>query len=297
MVPFSERLTDSRPLLLDGATGTELARLGFDVTGPSWTASVIRQSPEQLIELHAAYVRAGAEIVTANTFRTHARSLECLGWGSEAAEVTCEAVELARVATARRAYVAGSVAPLEDCYAPERTPTVRELAAEHRQMAQALARANVDLILIETQITIREAEIAARAARETGLPFAVSFTTRIDGRLLSGERLCDAIARVESLAPVAILLNCVPADEVLTTWGTVPESQRSWVTGAYANTGRLAPSGCWEPTPAENPAFYAEYVPNWINAGLRWIGGCCGTTPDHISAMREAIYGKPSHSA
>lgn len=289
---LNERLGYPRPLLLDGATGTELARMGLDLSGPSWTAAVIRRAPERLIELHTAYVDAGSEMITANTFRTHARNLVSLGWDAQAAEVTREAVELARIAAQGRAFVAGSMAPLEDCYSPALTPSAQDLVNEHRQMAESLAAAGVDLILIETQITVREAAIAARAARETGVPFAVSFTTRADGCLLSGEVLSDAVAAVEPLGPVAILLNCIPPDEILGAFGPLLHADRSFRLGAYANTGRLTPTGSWVPTGAENPAVYAEHVPEWIRAGLSWIGGCCGTTPQHISAIHDVLYGE-----
>src|SRR5690606_8342510 len=98
-------------------------------------------------------------------------------------------------------FVAGSMAPLEDCYSPELTPSEQELASEHGQMAEALARAGADFVLIETQITVREARIAADAVHNTGLPFGVSLVANRDGKLLSGETLADAFQAVVEFHP------------------------------------------------------------------------------------------------
>lgn len=292
--PLIERLKEARPVLLDGATGTELSRRGVNLNTPSWTAGVILDSPEVLLQVHRDYVDAGAEMITANTFRTHARNLKDLGPRPRdlAESLTHRAVELARKAAGTQNYVAGSIAPLEDCYSPELTPENHLLLQEHRQMAGFLADAGVDLILIETQITIREATIAARAAHETGIPYAVSFVCNSAGKLLSGESLVDAYREISDLDPTLFLVNCVPVEEVLSHLQLVLGSDIEIPVGAYANTGRLMANGSWEATQGELPAVYAEYVRSWIGADFRLIGGCCGTTPNHISAIHNCISGE-----
>src|SRR5258707_8830056 len=140
---FLDRLGDPRPILLDGATGTELNRRGVSTDLPLWSAGALLDAPATLRQIHRDYLLAGAEIVTANTFRTHRRSLARGGYGDSAAELTRLAVELARAAVgegalAPPAYVAGSLAPLEDCYSPELVPPQAECEREHAELAACL---------------------------------------------------------------------------------------------------------------------------------------------------------------
>jgi len=288
--PILERLQSSRPLLLDGATGTELSRRGVDLDTPSWTAGAILEAPRVLWQIHRDYVEAGADIVTANTFRTHARNLAAIGQAARTRELTFRAVEIARDAAGKTAYVAGSMAPLEDCYSPQNTPESDSLLAEHLCMAENLAAAKVDFILVETQLTIREGTIAARAASATGLPFGVSFVCNAAGQLLSGESLLNAYLAIAPLQPALFLVNCVPVEEVLTDLAPLRAQTVQIPLGAYANTGRLLANGSWEATKGELPAVYAEFVEQWKQADMKAFGGCCGTTPEHISYIYKRLY-------
>lgn len=274
------------PILLDGATGTELAERGFDVDRPGWSASAIVEAPRLLAEIHAEYAAAGAQFVTANTFRTHARSLKPLGWESRAAELTRLAVEIARDAAGSGVWIAGSQAPLEDCYSPELVPPDADLEREHRIHARHLADAGADLILVETMNTIREGRAAAAAARDTGLPVLVSFVCGVDGRLLSGESLAAAAQAMAPLRPAALLVNCVPAAAGVDALRALRAVCGSISVGIYANTGLLQ-RGCWTPSAAADPAVYAAHAREWFEAGARVVGGCCGTRPAHLAAVRD----------
>lgn len=290
---YGDKVTSDRlpqtALILDGATGTELVRRGFTLTTPLWSAAAITEAPELLEQIHRDYVQAGADIITANTFRTHGRNLREAGMESQAGELTQQAVDIARRTANSSMLIAGSVAPLEDCYSPDKTPGESELEDEHGRHTDNLKRSGVDLILVETQITIREGTIAARAARATGLPVLVSWTLKTaigPPRLLSGELLQDAL---DSLAPLRIqgvLLNCIPAEEVLPAFQSVQGSD-IWLKGAYANTGRLYADGSWGDTTATNPAVYAGYAQSWKCFGFHILGGCCGTTPEHVSLLKS----------
>lgn len=283
-----DRLADLSPLLLDGATGTELNRRGVDTSLPLWSAAAIESSPRVLGQIHADYAAAGAEIVTANTFRTHERNLRAAGIHGRAANWTRRAVAIAREA-APQAWIAGSQAPLEDCYSPHLTPDDDALRKEHQHMADHLAAAGVDLILIETQPTIREALAAARAAASTGLPFMVSFVCGGDGRLLSGESLPAATEAVLAFHPCALLVNCAPARiiehllrELRSACGELP-------IGGYANVGEADPIQGWRNADADDPVRYAAYASTWLAGGARLIGGCCGTTPEHVHHLNKMI--------
>jgi len=200
-------------MVLDGATGTELLRRGVPTPLPLWSAGAIRSHPGVLEAIHRDYAVAGADIVVANTFRTNVRTLRNARMVDDGPALNRDAVALARrgvAAVARRVWVAGSVAPVEDCYRPELVPADAVLEREHRQMAEWLAAAEADALWIETMNTAREALAAARAARRTGVPFTVSFVVREDGDLLGGDPLEVAVAHVEEAGAMAVGLNCIP---------------------------------------------------------------------------------------
>ncbi len=282
-----DRLNAETPILLDGATGTELARRGIIVDVPEWSAAALVSAPDLVRQVHADYIVAGAELITANTFRTHARNLSRAGLASRAAELTALAVALAREAAGDRAWVLGSQAPLEDCYSPQLVPPDAELQREHRAMSRHLADAGAEGILIETQNTIREAVAAARTAAETGLPVLVSFVCGRDGRLLSGESLSAAVAAVLPIEPAMLLVNCLPVDAVPLVLPDLFAAARSRPVGVYANIGYADKRGQWVNTDNVDPMVYARHAADWLRRGARLIGGCCGTTPAHVDALTD----------
>jgi len=295
MNAFRERLQSSnqRPLLLDGATGTELNRRGVATTLPLWSTIALLEAPDVLRQVHADYVSAGAEVITANTFRVHARNLASAGLADRAGALARQAVEIAREAANGKAFVAGSQPPLEDCYEPELVPDDEALAREHGQSAEHLAAAGVDVILVETHNTIREAVAAARAAIATELPAMVSFICGSDGRLLSGEAVAEAASAVLPLSPDALLINCTPTPTLLRPLEplvhAVREAGVAVPVGAFGNIGYTDPVHGWINTDAQDAERYAEYAREWLAAGARILGGCCGTTPAHIARLRELL--------
>ncbi len=277
------------PLVLDGAIGTELERRGAASPLPLWSAGALRDAPRVVEQVHRDYVAAGADILVANTFRTNPRALRRAGCSAEGAALNRLAVELARQAAAGRdVLVAASVAPVEDCYCPERVPGARELHAEHGQMMAWITAAGPDLVWIETMGTVREASAAASAAGREGLPFAVSFVVRENGDLLGGEKLADAIAAVEPLGPLAIGLNCIPPRGLSALLPRLrPLTARPLA--AYGHIGNAAAIRGWSYAQRMTPAEYAECAREWLTLGAGVVGGCCGTGPEHIRAMRAVI--------
>jgi S-methylmethionine-dependent homocysteine/selenocysteine methylase len=251
----------SEILLLDGATGTELGRRGVDITLPLWSARALLDAPDVLAEIHREYLEAGAGAVTANTFRTHRRSLAKAGLGDQAPALTRRAVEIARAARdAHRpeALVLGSVAPLEDCYEPWLAPEAAACRAEHAEIVGHLLEAGADGILIETMNNLTEARAAADA-----------------------ESADDA---------GAVGVNCVAAPhveaQVRYLRQALPDGVRIM---AYANVGYADEAGNWVCTDAADPARFADYARRWVDAGATIVGGCCGTTPDTIRAVAEQL--------
>jgi S-methylmethionine-dependent homocysteine/selenocysteine methylase len=277
-----------RTRVLDGALGTELERRGSPCALPLWSAHALLRAPDLVRAIHGDYARAGARALTANTFRTQAHVLARVGLAARAGELTALAVRLAREAAQEAAaegiLVLGSAAPLEDCYRPELVPDEATLAREHAAHAQNLVRAGVDAILLETMNSAREAEAALRATREAGASALVSFVCGAEARLLSGEPLAEAIARVVPLGPLAIGVNCAPWSVLAACLPVLRAAALPFF--AYANLGAPSESG----ERALAPAAFAREAARWADAGAAWLGGCCGTTPAHIAALAVLLH-------
>jgi len=285
-------------VLLDGAIGTQLAAHGVDITRAHWSAAAIRESPEVLALIHEQYVEAGARVVTANTFRTTRHALAKVGLERDAAALTREAVVIARRASdaaSHRVQIAGSVAPLEDCYTPGATPDDATCRSEHAMHIENLMCAGVDLLLIETMPTAREAVIALEVACEQ-VPAARVIASCVctgdgePGTLLDGSAMQPVLDAAIARDIRAVGINCVAAPDMATHIASVAErvARRVGIV-AYANTGRLMQGGSWQETDATDPARYAKYAKEWVETGATIVGGCCGTTPATIAAVAEAI--------
>lgn len=292
-----ERLATGRALLLDGAVGSELDSRGLPTTLPLWSALGLIEQPGLVEAIHRDYAAAGADIITTNTFRTTGRTLNHAGLDPAGAAALVErAVAVARAAAdagGRDALVAGSIAPLEDCYTPALCPPPEIALREHRELATRLAAAGADFLLVETMPQVGEAAIAARAAHETGLEVAVSWVIDTDGALLGGESLADAVQAVLPFDPVALMVNCAsPAAvlrgiEILRTCTDLP-------VGGYANLGEVQETVGWLVDASFDGDRYAGWGMRWLDAGASLVGGCCGTSPAHIAALRAGIDGRPA---
>ncbi len=282
---------------MDGALGTELERRSPDPRAtalPLWSTHALLHDAPLIREIHRDHRRAGAEILTANTFRTQRRILAREGLGDRVGELTALAVALAREAAdeadaggGRTAWVAGSAPPLEDCYRPERVPDDAALAREHTEHARGLVRAGVDLILVETINTAREGVAALRAAREAGAEACISFVCDGAGRLLSGEALARALDAVAGLQPLAVLVNCLPPRHVR---ACLPALRASGIPfGVYANLGSPDDDVGFRRSDECSPQAFADLATGWVAAGASIVGGCCGTQPAHIAAIGAAL--------
>lgn len=256
---------------------------------PEWSAPAVLERPEVLREIHADYARAGVEVLTANTFRTQTRS----GGGGRperAALLTRRAVELARQAcreAGARAFVFGSAPPLADCYRPDLVPDAAALDREHAEHLRNLDAAGVDAVLVETMNTRREAVVATRAATDLALPTLTSFVCWDGARLLSGEPLAEAAAAARDAGASAVLVNCLPPSNVGACLAVL--SRVGVPFGAYANLGEPDDASGFSRSEDCTPETFAAHAAAWIGAGAHVVGGCCGTTPDHLRAVRRRL--------
>jgi S-methylmethionine-dependent homocysteine/selenocysteine methylase len=285
-----KRLRQKEIIFLDGAMGTELFRRGANTQLPIWSAQALIDNPQMVRQIHKDYIQAGAEIITTNTFRTTSRALGKKNLGERAKELTTLAVNLAKQARNESAqdpvWIAGSVAPLEDCYQPELIPDSETAIREHAEFIGWLVEAGVDLILIETMNSIQEAAVAAQAAAIHELPIFVSWTCGSDAKILNGDRLEDGIRFLEPYHPAAFLINCTPAKVITTALPKIRGSSKLPI-GAYANIGRAEPISGWEFTEDLDAASYMHEAENWVQEGAHILGGCCGTTPELIHHLKR----------
>jgi S-methylmethionine-dependent homocysteine/selenocysteine methylase len=263
--------------ILDGAVGTELIARGWAFDGPQWTACAAVDDPSLLTAVHRDYARAGATLHTANTFRTQPGAYG-EGWG----EALAAAVRVARSAIPEIHRVAGSIAPVADCYRPDLSPG--EGAREtHRLVACALAAEGCDVLLCETFAHGVEPLVAAEEAVRTGLPTWLSLTAGPFGDLLSPEELRRIAKRAVSTGIERLLINCVSASRAQPYVEAIADLGAAF--GVYANAGSREEALGWDATGGRAAEAYAAHAQGWVDAGASLIGGCCGTRPLHIAAL------------
>lgn len=265
--------------ILDGAIGTQLISRGLELEAPDWSARAIGRAPDLLTQLHADYVRAGATLHTANTFRTQPKAM---GEGWVAA--LRAAVALARDAIPPQHAVLGSMAPIEDCYRPDLSPGMAT-RAQHHEIAAALASAGCDVLLCETFANGTEAIVAVEEAVATGLPVWLSLTAGPFGDLLSPAELGRIGKDAASMGVERLLVNCIAATRITSYVDAIASLGIS--IGVYANAGKEDEGLGWGTTIPRAAEAYAELAERWKDAGATVIGGCCGTGPLHIEALAE----------
>jgi S-methylmethionine-dependent homocysteine/selenocysteine methylase len=264
--------------ILDGPTGTELARRGVATPAPVWSAEALRTAPDVLAAIHDDYVQAGATVHTAATFRTRRRAA-----GDDWTTLTDAAVALLRSRLPPGAVLAGSIAPLEDCYRPDLSPP--SPGPEHAELAERLVLNGVDMLLCETFPHVGEGLAATAAACGRGVPVWTSFSAGYRGDLLTPAQVADGARAAVDLGAEAVLVNCVPATHTLPFVEALVAAVGDRVAvGAYANAGPEHGGLGWG-RGAEGAHQYVRLAESWVSAGATLIGGCCGTEPATIAAL------------
>jgi len=267
--------------IMDGPLGTELTARGVAAPAPGWSAYALTQAPQIVSDIHRDYAAAGAQVHTANTFRTQVRHFP-----DDWRQRLDLAVRLVRGAVPGGQRVAGSIAALEDCYSPWLSPS--HPRAEHRQQARALAAAGVDLLLLETFPHVGEALVAAEEAVATGLPTWFSLTPGPTADLLSPEEVCRGAALAVDLGVQAVLVNCLPAAQADRWLLPLIALGLPVPVGTYANAGHVCDGLGWG-AGTDGARRYADLAAGWAAAGATLIGGCCGTGPATIAAMAARL--------
>jgi homocysteine S-methyltransferase len=273
--------------------GTELQRRGVELPLPLWSAEANHTHPEVVRAIHRDYAAAGADILTTNTFRTTIWTYRRASYGprnarDRARDRLFAAVDHARSVAGDTRLVAGSIAPLEDCYQPERFPGVSAAQDEFGQLGEWFQAAGVDLLLLETMGHLEEIRAALEVTTPTGLPRWVSFILRDGDQLLGGHPLEDALAAARQAEVAAVLLNC---NSLPLTADGIPTVTRHWSGpwGVYPNLGRSRPEPDGSIHELVPPAEFLDRAREFLEAGARIIGACCGSTPEYIRGLRELV--------
>lgn len=285
---FLERLATGPFILMDGAFGTEIAARGFDSSLPLYSARALMHAPDLVRRIHTDYIRAGAQLIRANSFCTAPIALRAAGLDRYQDEATDHAVRLAHEAVAAEGMqesviVAGCMSPLGSWL--ERDGE-RELRNAHEAQAMRLAVAGVELVFCETMPSVREAVAAVQAVNAAGMRAVVSFVPSNARHLLSGETIDTALRKIVPLQPLMVCLNCCPppvGDDAMPTF----LSHTSLPVGIYASVSDTEKRADLPVPPSV--LNYHRHAERWLELGARLIGGCCGTTPAHISFLRNRL--------
>ena len=278
----------SLPILMDGATGTELYRRGMP--SGACTAQWVLDHPDALLELQRDYVAAGSRVLIAPTFGADRAGLERHGIRGQAADYNARLVELSQRAAEGKALVAGDLSPTGLSIVPFGETSFEELVEIYTEQAEALARAGVDLFLVETMMTMPEARAAVLACKSVSdKPVWVTFTCDENGRTLSGTDVLAALIVMQGMGVAAFGLNCADPE-------TVAEQLERLA--PYASVPLIAKPNAGLPELVDGETVYhcppeelAAHVPAFAQAGVRIFGGCCGTDAAHIAALGQAVAG------
>lgn len=280
-------------ILLDGALGTELQRRGVPLPLPLWSAEANLTRPEIVASIHRDYVEAGAQVLTTNTFRTTSWTYVKAGYSlisarQRARESLLQAVTLARRAATSNTTIAGSLAPMEDCYQPDAFPGELAAGEVFEETMTWFQEAGVDLLLIETMGNIDEITVALQVVKRFPFPVWLSLILKDSSHLLDGSPLQKATDLANKNDVHAVLLNC---NSVQLTQAGIQALQACWsgFWGVYPNLGAtpIEPDGTI--TAAIPREVFRRYVRGYITAGARVLGSCCGSTPEHTRMLRRLI--------
>ncbi|MFC8751157.1 homocysteine S-methyltransferase family protein [Pseudomonas oryzihabitans] len=294
-------------VLLDGGMGRELQRRGAPFRQPEWSALALSEAPEQVEAVHRAYIEAGAQVITSNSYAVVPFHIGEARFAAEGEALAARAGQLARqavVASGQPVRVAGSLPPLFGSYRPDLFEPARV-----DEVLQPLIRGlapHVDLWLAETQSSLAEVRAIAAGLPGDGKPLWLSFTLKDEDvdevpRLRSGEPVAEAAQLAVALGAGALLFNCSQPEVMAAALDSARETFAAAGVeipfGAYANAFPPQPEeatandGLDPLRPDLDPPGYLSFAQDWQARGASLIGGCCGIGPEHIAVLDQRLRG------
>ncbi len=287
MQDFIQAIADAHIYLFDGAMGTMLYSKGIFIN--KCYDELNTRNSEMVLEVHRAYVKAGAEILETNTYGANRLKLRAFGIDDELKDINARGAEIARRAAGDSVYVAGAIGPLGVRIEPYGPTALEEARHYFREQAEALLEGGVDLFILETISNIAEMEQGIAAIREIcTLPVVAQMTIGTDGRTIFGDRPATIAHRLEAAGADVIGLNCsVGPDVMLDAVEELSEATARKIS-CQPNAG-LPRDVSGRQFYMASPDYMGKYAKRLIHKGVKFLGGCCGTTPEHIKVMADAV--------
>lgn len=272
-------------VIFDGAMGTMLQKYDLDPGQPPEVLNIMR--PEVIEEVHRKYIKAGSNIITTNTFGAIETKLNGTGYSVE--EVVQSAIAIARKAAGKN-LVALDVGPTGELIEPLGELSFEEVYDLYaRQIKAAVLTGNTDLVLIETFFDLTEAHAAIKAAKDhSSLPVICTFTFQQKGKTLMGKDVKTVVSSLEEYGADAVGVNCSlgPSEMLPIVETMISSTQLPILVQPNAGLPKLiSDQTVYDVEPEE----FARYIQAMANLGVKWFGGCCGTTPEFISAVKESL--------
>lgn len=283
---------EQRVLLADGATGTMLHERGISPSACLEAANV--DAPDIVRSLHEAYIAAGADVIETNTFGANRIQLRRFGLERRVHELNFRGVRLARDAreiSGQPVFIAGSVGPIGRRFGPHEV-TVEEARDVYREQIEALLEGGVDVIFLETFPDLDELRLAVEVVRSTcDLPVVAMLNFQRDGRTLAGEPPDVCANELQAAGADVAGANCGHGPQAALDVVEQMAAASSILVAVMPNAGlpRMVSGRLVYPS---TPEYFAEYTRRFVQAGANLVGGCCGTTPEHTAAMRQALSGE-----
>ncbi len=285
---FLERLERGDVLIADGATGTTCQRMGLPlgVAPEEWVLT----EPERILELHRGFAQAGSDIVLTCSFGGTGLRLADGPFAGRARELNRRAAELAREAVGNSVLVAGSLGPTGQLCEPLGTLTHDEAADSYAEQAEALAEGGADLLVLETMFCPNEAGAAVDGVRRaTDLPFVLAFSFDRGTRTMMGTTTAEVVALAVEQGAAAVGANCGTSLEAMSAivreLAAAAPGLPLWVKPNAGLPRMTGDSAVYDVTPEQ----LGEAARSYVEAGARIVGGCCGSTTEHVRAIAEAV--------
>ncbi|HKS23876.1 MAG TPA: bifunctional homocysteine S-methyltransferase/methylenetetrahydrofolate reductase [Thermoanaerobaculia bacterium] len=287
MQDFIQAIADEHVYLFDGAMGTMLYAKGVFIN--KCYDELNLRNPEIVLDVHKQYVRCGAEILETNTYGANRVKLRSFGIEEELRDINVAAVEIARKAAGDSVYVAGAIGPLGIRIEPYGPTALEEAREFFREQATALRDGGVDLIIIETISNIAEAEQAILAVRDVcTLPVIAQMTIGNDHRTIYGDTPVTVAKRLDAAGADVVGLNCSVGPDVMLDAVEEMSGVTAKKISCQPNAG-LPREVNGRQMYMASPEYMGKYAKRLIHKGVKFLGGCCGTTPEHIKQMRDAV--------
>jgi 5-methyltetrahydrofolate--homocysteine methyltransferase len=286
---FISRIINNEYLVADGATGSNLIARGLPsgITAETW----VLEQPEQIIQLHRDFISAGAEIILTSTFG--ASSIRLIGsiLEGKADYINRKAVELAQNASiGTKTYIAGSLGPVGQLLKPYGPLTIGEVQDAYAEQARAISEAGADLLVIETQFDMGEIKAAIHGARSvSALPLVISLSYDRGKRTMMGVSPAQAGKELEGLPVDIIGINCGRSlEENLQNLVDLRQVTKKSI-WFKPNAGLPHIDSQGKTVYEITPEVMGEQVHSWLEAGAQIVGGCCGTSPDHLKEISKHV--------